>query len=191
MIEQTLVLVKPDGVQRGLVGEIIKRFEKLGLKISGLKMVYPKEDFAKKHYPVTDDWFSKVGENTIKDCERFGIDVKKNMGTKDPVEIGKKVHNWNVNFLTSGPVVALVLEGVHAIDAVRKLAGETVPTASMPGTIRGDFASSSAISANIKGRAIYNLVHSSKNKEEARQEIALWFNPEELHDYKLPGHDLF
>lgn len=191
MKEQTLVLVKPDGVQRGLVGEIIRRFERLGLKIAGLKMVYPEEDFAKKHYPVTDEWYEKVGKNTIGDCEKFGINVEENMGTKDAVEIGKKVHSWNVNFLTSGPVVALVLEGVHAIDAVRKLAGETVPTASMPGTIRGDFASSSAISANIKGRAIYNLVHSSKNKEEAQQEIALWFSPEELHDYNMPNKDLF
>lgn len=190
-VERTLVLIKPDGVQRGLIGEIIQRFEKRGLKVIGLKLTSVEEEMAKKHYPVTEEWYVKVGKNTLSDCEKYGIKIEENIGTKDPIEIGKKVHEWNVNFLTSGPIVAMVLEGIHAIEAVRKLAGETVPNLAQVGTIRGDFTTISAISANIKGRAIYNLVHTSKNKEEAEEEIKLWFNEEELHNYKLPTQENF
>jgi len=191
VVQQTLVLIKPDGVQRGLIGEILKRFEQRGLKIIGMKMVYPKEDLAQKHYAETEEWYKKVGKNTLDDCKKYGIDVEEKMGTKDPVEIGKKVHQWNVSFLTSGPIVAVVLEGTHAIESARKLAGETVPSISEIGTIRGDFTGVSAISANMKGRAIYNLVHTSKNKGEAEEEIKLWFGPEELHKYKVPHQEHF
>lgn len=188
-IEQTLVLIKPDGVQRGLIGEIIKRFEQRGLKIVGLKIISISEEHAKKHYPVTEEWYNKVGKNTLDDCKKYEIDLEENMGTKDPIEIGKKVHGWNVSLLTSGPVIAMVLEGVHAIESARKLAGETVPNMAQIGTIRGDFSGASAISSNIKNRAIYNLVHTSKNKEEAEVEIKLWFDKKELCDYKVPYHD--
>jgi len=191
VLEQTLVLIKPDGVQRGLVGEILKRFEQRGLKIIAMKMVSPKEELAQKHYPVTEEWYRKVGKNTLDDCEKYDIDVEKSMGTKNPIEIGKIIHKWNIEFLTSSPVVAIVLEGTHAIESARNLAGETVPNASQIGTIRGDFTGISAISANMKGRAIYNLVHTSKNKEEAEVEIALWFDPEELHRYKVPHQEHF
>lgn len=191
IIQQTLVLIKPDGVQRGLIGEILKRFEQRGLKIVGMKMISPKKDLVQKHYPVTEEWYKKVGKNTLDDCEKYGINVEENIGTKDPVEIGKKVHRWNVNFLTSGPIVAVVLEGTHAIESARKLAGETVPNLSEIGTIRGDFTGVSAISSNIKGGAIYNLVHTSKNKEEAEEEIKLWFTKEELHEYKVPHQEHF
>ena len=191
VLERTLVLIKPDGVQRGLIGKILKRSEKKGLKIIGMKMVYPQKDLAQKHYPVTEEWYKKVGKNTLDDCEKYDIDVEESMGTKDPIEIGKKVHQWNVSFLTSSPIVSLVLEGTHAIESARKLAGETVPNISQIGTIRGDFTGVSAISANMKGRAIYNLVHTSKNKEEAEEEIKLWFNPEELHKYKIPHQEHF
>ncbi len=190
-VEQTLVLIKPDGVQRGLVGEIIKRFEQRGLKIVGMKLTSVEEEFAKKHYPVTEEWYSKVGKNTLDDCEKYGIDAEENMGTKNPAEIGKKVHKWNVDFLTSAPVVAMVLEGPHAIENVRKMAGETVPNLAQIGTIRGDFTGVSAISSNIKNKAIYNLVHTSKNKEEAEFEINLWFDKDELHTYKLPHQEHF
>lgn len=190
-IEQTLVLIKPDGVQRGLIGEIIRRFERRGLKIIGLKMVHLDKEFAKKHYPVTEEWYNKVGKNTLDDCEKYGVCVEESMGTKEPIEIGKKVHQWNVDLLTSGPVVAMVLEGVHAIESTRKMAGETIPNLAQIGTIRGDFTGVSALSANIKGKAVYNLVHTSKNKEEAEEEIKLWFNKKELHDYKLPHQEHF
>ncbi len=190
-IEQTLVLIKPDGIQRGLIGEIIKRFEQRGLKIVGLKMKYIDKEFAKKHYPVTEEWYNKVGKNTLDDCEKYGVCIEKNIGTKEPLEIGKKVHQWNVDLLISGPVIAMVLEGVHAIESARKMAGETIPNLAQIGTIRGDFTGVSALSANIKGKAVYNLVHTSKNKEEAGADIKLWFEKKELHDYKLAHQEHF
>lgn len=171
-------------MQRSFVGEIISRFEKAGLKIVGMKMVYVDKDFAKKHYPVTEEWYKKVGNNTLDDTKKYGITVSETIGTEDPIEIGKKVHNWNVEFLTSGPIVAIVLEGHHVIEVARKLAGTTLPNLALPGTIRGDLASHSALSANIGNKAIPNLVHTSGDKEEAKREINLWFKPEELHSYK-------
>jgi nucleoside-diphosphate kinase len=173
MIEKTLILIKPDGVKRGLIGEIVIRFEKLGLKLVGLKMVHADKNFAVKHYPVTEDWYKKVGSNTLKDAEKYGLGAKETMGTEDPIEIGKKVHEWNVNFLTSGPLIAMVAEGVHAIETVRKIAGTTVPNTANPGTIRGDLATTSALHSNVKNRAIQNLVHTSGDKEEAEREIGL------------------
>lgn len=189
MIERTLVLVKPDGVKRGLIGEIINRFEKIGLKIVGLKLVHVDREFAKKHYPVTEKWLHKVGTNTLDDSKKYGISAKETIGTEDPIEIGKKIHQWNIEFLSSGPIVAMVLEGTHVIEAVRKLAGVTVPNLAAPGTIRGDLSSHSALSYNIQKKAIYNLVHASGNKEEAEEEIKMWFNKKELYDYKT-SHEI-
>lgn len=187
MIEKTLVLLKHDTVSRGFIGEIISRFEKVGLKIVAMKMLHPQEDFAKQHYPVTEEWYKKVGTNTLDDSKKYNINAKETIGTEEPIEIGKKVHNWTVEFLTLGPVIAIVLEGVHAIETVRKLAGETVPNKALPGTIRGDFSTTSALHSNLKNRAIYNLVHSSGDKEEAEREINLWFKEEELHNYENPS----
>ncbi len=184
MIERTLVLVKPDGVKRGLIGEIITRFEKAALKIVGMKMVHISRELALSHYPVTEQWYTKVGKNTLDDSKKYGISAKEVIGTEDPIEIGKKVHNWNVDFLTSGPVVAIVLEGFHAVEAVRKIAGTTVPNLAGAGTIRGDFSTHSALSANVRNSAIPNLVHASGEVEEAKREIKLWFSEKELHSYK-------
>ena len=184
MIDRTLVLVKPDGVKRHLVGEIISRLEKTGLKIVGMKMVYVDKEFAKKHYPVTEEWYKKVGNNTLDDAKKYGISAKQTMNTEDPLEIGKKVHNWNVEFLTSGPIVAIVLEGYHVIEVARKIAGTTLPNLASPGTIRGDLSTHSALSANMNNKAIPNLIHTSGDREEAKREIELWFKQEELHSYK-------
>ncbi len=184
MIEKTLILIKPDGVKRALTGEIISRFEKVGLKIIAMKMIHVDKEFAKKHYPVTEKWYNKVGNNTLSDSEKYGISAKEKFGTNNPIEIGKKVHEWNIEFLSSSPVIAMVLEGAHAIETARKLAGTTIPNLAFPGTIRGDFTSHSALSSNIQNRAIYNLVHTSDNIEEAEREINMWFNKKELYNYK-------
>ncbi len=184
MIERTLVLIKPDGVKRHLIGEVISRFEKATLKIVGIKMVFVDTEFAKKHYPVTETWYNKVGNNTLDDAKKYGISAKEVMNTEDPIEIGKKVHNWNVNFLISGPIIAMVLEGYHVIETARKIAGTTLPNLAAPGTIRGDLSTHSALSANVNNSAIPNLVHTSGDKEEAEREINLWFKTEELHSYK-------
>jgi len=153
--QQTLVLIKPDGVERGLIGEIIARFEKAGLKIVAMKMQWIDKDFAKKHY--TEDISKRRGE---------------------------KVRNALLDLIVSGPVVAMVLEGIEAVDIVRKMVGATEPKAAMPGTIRGDYAHASFSYADKVDKAIRNIVHASGNKEEAKYETELWFKKEDIHSYK-------
>jgi len=184
MTEKTLVLIKPDAIKRGVTGEMISRFEKLGLKIVAAKMVHATRELAEKHYPTDEAWFTKAGKNTISDCEKYGVDVEATMGNHDPDKIGRRVWEWNMEFLMSGPVLALVLEGNHAIENVRSLVGTTIPTLASPGTIRGDYSLESAISSNARGRAVYNLVHASGSHEEAKREINLWFKPSEIFKYK-------
>jgi nucleoside-diphosphate kinase len=157
-MEQTLVLLKPDAVDRGLVGEIIQRFERVGLKIAGLKMLQPGKEHALKHY--TEDLAKRRGQH---------------------------VRDLMIEMLTSGPVVAIVLEGVEAVEIVRKMVGTTEPKAAAPGTIRGDYSHVSFKHADSKKMGVYNLVHASGSPEEAGPEIAVWFTKEELHDYK-PGY---
>lgn len=175
MNQKTLVIIKPDALARGLVGEIIARFERVGLKIIKAELIQADKQLAKKHYPATLEWLKKVGNNTITDCQKYGVDVKKTMGTDVAEEIGEMVHQWNVEFILSAPVLALVLEGTHAIDVVRKLCGPTLPLLAPPGTIRGDFSSVSALSENMEKKPIRNLVHASGLVEEAEREIKLWF----------------
>lgn len=175
MVQQTLVLVKPDAMARNLAGDIISRIERVGLKMTKCQLIQADEKLASTHYPVTDEWLNKVGNNTISDCQKYGLDVKESMGTDDPIEIGKKVHEWNMEYILSAPVLAIVFEGVHAVEVVRKLCGPTLPLMAAPGTIRGDFSSASAISENIQQSPIRNLVHASGTEEEAKREIELWF----------------
>jgi len=153
-MERTLIVVKPDGVQRSLVGRVIQRFEDVGMKIVGMKMVWIDADFAKKHY--------------FDLAERRGEHVLNNM----------------VDLMTEGPVVAIVLEGVEAAENVRRIVGATEPKSAAPGTIRGDFAHHSYGYTDEKGKGIRNLIHASGDAKEAKQEIALWFKDEEIHDYK-------
>lgn len=175
MTQQTLVLIKPDGLARGLVGEIISRFERVGLKIVKAKLVAASREVAEKHYPTTPEWLEKVGNNTLSDCQKYGIDVKETMGTDVPTEIGELVHGWNMEYILSAPILALVFEGVHAVEVVRKLCGPTLPLLAPPGTIRGDLSSVSAISENSEKKPIRNLIHASGTVEEAEREIKLWF----------------
>jgi len=154
MIEKTLVLVKPDGVERGLIGECIKRFEQRGLKIIGLKMVWASKDHALKHY--TEDLAKRRGEH-----------VRKKM----------------VTFITNGPVVAIAIEGINAIENVRKIVGPTEPKSAMPGTIRGDFTHITFEYADNSESALKNLIHASADENDAKSELSLWFAQEELHEY--------
>lgn len=175
-VEQTLVLIKPDAMARGLADEIISRFTRVGLKVVKEKEFTALREVAEKHYPGDDEaWLRKVGGNTVSDCQKYGIDVKATMGTDDPLEIGKLVFGWNVEFLVSGPMKGYVLEGVNAIEAVRKLVGSTIPLLSPAGTIRGDYSTASAISENADKKPIRNLVHASGDRDEAKREIELWF----------------
>ena len=183
-MEKTLVVLKPDAVQRGLVGEIVSRFEKVGLKIIGSKMFKPSKDLGNQHYPKERREFVEgLGNNTLRSYKEQGIDAKRQFKTEDPYEIGLKVHEWLVDFISSGPVLALVLEGPHAIAVVRKITGATTPETAQPGTIRGDYSFDSPAAANAGQRPIRNLIHASGNKQEADFEIDLWFSEQELFDY--------
>lgn len=185
-MERTLVLIKPDGVKKHLIGETIKRFEMRGLKIVALQMTWPTKEQMDSHYPKDKDWITGLGKNTIRSYEEFESPTTliEDYGTEDAYEIGKNVREWLINFMTSGPIVKIVIEGLHAIKAVRKIVGQTIPAFAEPGTIRGDFSIDSPDYANMKKRAVQNLIHASGNKEEAEHEIQLWFSPEELHSYK-------
>lgn len=189
-MERTVVLVKPDGVKRGLIGEIVQRIERCGLKCIAMKMILADRERARGHYPGTDAWMMGMGKKTLETYEKYGKDPVAEMGTNDPLEIGKMVAEWNVNFLTSGPVVAMVWEGIHAIDMVRKLIGHTVPAKADMGTLRGDYSVDSPVLANEGKRALHNVIHASGDPSEASHEIAYWFAPEEIHPYKRAEEDI-
>ncbi len=184
-MEQTIVLVKPDGVKRGLVGEIIKRFERTGLKIVAMKMVETSDELLHKHYqssnPAT---IKRWGEKTLKTYTQYGKNAKKELGTDDPMELGKMVNKWLFDYIKSGPIIAILLEGKHAVENAMAIAGPTMPVQSPAGTIRGDFSTDSAAYANDEKRGVMNLVHVSTSIEEANFEKTLWFKLDEVHKYK-------
>jgi nucleoside-diphosphate kinase len=183
-VERTLVILKADAVQRGIIGEILTRFEKTGLKVVGMKMIVASPDLANKHYPASRrEFIEGMGNRTIDSYAEHSMDIEAEYGRKDPYKIGLQVQKWLVEFLTSGPVVALVLEGPHAIELTRKLVGGTLPLKAQPGTIRGDYSFDSSALANSSKRPVRNLIHASGNREEADFEVGLWFGPEELFDY--------
>lgn len=184
MIDRTFVIIKPDAIQRGIIGDIISRFEKIGLKVVGAKMIQAPKEVANKHYPKErKEFIEGMGKKTLENYIEQGLDPVKELGSDNPVEIGHKIQEWLVDFITSSPVIALVLEGPHAIEVVRKVCGFTLPSKADPGTIRGDYSFDSSSYANEAKRPVRNLIHASGNKEEADFEIALWFSEEELYDY--------
>ncbi|MBU3965357.1 nucleoside-diphosphate kinase [Patescibacteria group bacterium] len=188
--ERTLLLVKPDGVKRGLIGEVILRMEQRGLKVIALKMVQPTVEHIEGFLPKSDKWLERMGNKTLGTYEQYKMDPIKELGTKDPLKIGKMIKKWLVGFWLSGPVVAMVISGIHAIDMVRKIVGNTIPAKAEMGTIRGDYSVDSPILANIGKRAIHNVIHASGDIEEATHETEHWFSPEEIHDYKRAEEDI-
>ena len=183
MTDYTVVLIKPDGVKKGIVGQVISRFERVGLKIIASKMIWVDKTFVGKHYQDNEDYYKTVGQKTLENYLKYGLDAKENLGTDDPVEIGRMVRNWNMEFLSSGPVMALLLEGPDAVIIVRKLVGHTFPSEALPGTIRGDFALDNAYLSNLQKRTTQNIIHASGNIEEAEFERKLWFKEEEIYSY--------
>ncbi len=184
-MEQTLIILKPDAVLRGLTGEILARIEKIGLKIVATKMVKIDAKHADRHYPVSREAFIRgMGQKTLDNYKSLGVDPRKELGTDDTLEIGKIIRDWLVKYITSAPVIAFVLEGPHAVELVRKICGHTLPLLSPPGTIRGDLAYDSSYLANTGKRAIKNLIHASGSIEEAKYEIPLWFKPSEIYSYE-------
>lgn len=184
-MERTLLILKPDTVVRGLIGEVMGRIERAGLKIIGIKMVHPDKALGEKHYPLDRESFIRgMGQKTLDNYLSLGKDAQKELGTADSLEIGKIIRGWLVEYITSGPVVALVAESPHSIELVRKMSGHTLPLMAAPGTIRGDLAYDSSYLANTDKRAIKNLIHASGSLEEAEYEIPLWFSPEEICSYE-------
>jgi len=180
MIERSLILVKHDGVVRGLIGEIVRRLERTGLKIVAMKMVWADENLAKKHYKLDEEWAKNVFEKTKKAYEAKGEKFE----FSDPIKYGEMIQSWNINFLKEGPVVAMIIEGPHAVEIIREMVGNTEPKQAMPGTIRGDYAKVESYAlADVKKRVTRNLIHASDSKENAEHEISLWFTPKEIHSY--------
>lgn len=188
--EKTLVLIKPDGVKRGLTGEIIRRIEQRGLKIIALKMFQASKTELTKHYSDSEKNLKSMGEKTLAAYHKYGMDSMKEVGTADPVKIGKMVHGWIVDFMSSGPIVKMVVQGLHAVEMVRKITGDTMPAYAEMGTIRGDYSVDSAVLANAEKRGIRNIVHASGNLSEAEAEIKLWFARLEIHEYKRAEEDI-
>jgi nucleoside-diphosphate kinase len=184
--EQTYVMVKPDGVQKGLIGEIIRRFEQRDLKIVALEMFQPTHDQIDNHYPKEEAWIRRVGQKTLGTYEKYGMDATKDFGTNEDLAIGKQVRGWLVSYMTSAPLVRMVVEGVHAVDMVRKICGATMPYLADMGTIRGDYSADSPAIANVEKRPVMNLIHASETPEEAQHEIKHWFGGREnvIFDYK-------
>ncbi len=179
--ERTLVVIKPDGVQRSLIGEIIKRYEQSGLKMIAIKMLLPTEEMIESHYSVDPDFKKKVGTKAIESYKEAGDKPP----SDDPETVGEGVMNRLKNYMTCSPVVAMVWQGAHAVELVRKATGTTEPRTSDVGTIRGDYVLDSYSMADSDGRAIRNLIHASGNVEEAEKEIPLWFDKKEIIQYKL------
>lgn len=188
--EQTYVMVKPDGVRKGLTGEIIKRFEQRDLKIVALQMFEPTRQQIDDHYPKDEAWIARLGQKTLKTYEKYGYDAKTELGMENDLEIGKEVRKWLVDYMLSAPLVRMVVQGIHAVDVVRKIAGPTLPFMAEVGTIRGDFSIDSPLLANKEKRAVMNLVHASETPEEAEHEIEHWFGKDaKTYGYKRFGVD--
>jgi nucleoside-diphosphate kinase len=187
--EKTFVLIKPDGVQKGLIGEIIKRFEQRDLKIVALEMFRPTIKQIDGHYPKNDTWVNRLGEKSLSTYKKYGLDPKSILGTDNAPKIGKMVRSWVVDYMISAPLVRMIVQGLHAVDMVRKIAGSTLPFQADMGTIRGDFSVDSPALANSEKRAVMNIVHASETADEARHEIKHWFGSSKTLDYKRFGVD--
>ncbi len=181
-MEKTLIVVKPDGVERNLIGEILNRFEKEGLSIAAGKMMKVDSGLAEKHYTASEQQVAGMGKKTLDASKENNLydEMLEIFESDDPMVIGTVLRNAMLEFITSGPVFAAVLEGDDAVKKVRKITGFTDPAKAEKGTIRGDLGEDSIIEANRDKRATKNLVHASGSLEEAEMEITLWFKPEEI-----------
>jgi nucleoside-diphosphate kinase len=179
--ERTMVIIKPDGIQRSLMGEIISRYERIGLKLIATKMFVPTAEMIEKHYTLDPEWRMKTGLKTIKGYTDKGLKPP----ITDPLAVTAIVLRNLVNYMTKGPVIAMIWQGAHAVQIVRKITGSTEPLTSPAGTIRGDFMLDSYEMTDKDKRAVRNLVHASGSVKEAEDEIAHWFKKEEIIDYKI------
>lgn len=179
--EKTLILIKPDAIQRSLIGEIVCRYERVGLKLVALKMCVPTPAIVEKHYTIDPEWRMKNGQKSIEAYIKKGLTPP----SPDPMTMSGITLDKLKKYMSSGPVIAMIWQGAHAVPVVRKITGGTEPLLSDVGTIRGDFVLDSYQTSDVDGRSVRNLVHASTSIEEAEKEIELWFTPEEIHRYVL------
>lgn len=188
--ELTFLMIKPDGVRKGLIGEIINRLERRDLKVVALEMFRPTVEEIDTHYPNDEAWLRRTGQRTFTTYEKYGHDAKAEYGTDDDLVMGQMVRQWLIDFMVSAPLVKMAVQGLHAVDMVRKIVGPTMPYMADMGTIRGDFSNDSPLLANKERRAIANLVHASETPEEAKHEIEHWFGKgSKIFTYKRFGVD--
>lgn len=178
--QRSLILLKPDAIQRSLVGEVLRRIERTGLKIVALKMLVATREQVVDHYHKDDAWFLRKGTKIVEDRKANGLTVD-----KEPIEYGKQIIEQNVAFITSGPIIAMVVQGNEAPAVVKKITGGTEPATSDVGTIRGDLTIDSYEHAGVSGRAVRNILHCSENVDDAEREIMVWFTKDEILQYRL------
>lgn len=180
-----MVLIKPDGVQRALVGEIISRFERCGIKLIAIKMVNATTEMASQHYADDEQWLLSVGEKALAAAQKRGEEP-----TESALQVGNRVRDLLMDYITMSPIVAMVWEGHNAVAKIRKIVGATNPQDAEPGTIRGDFSIDSYKMADDSGRPVQNLIHASGTVEEGEREVGIWFDQQELHAWKRVDEDL-
>jgi len=183
--ERTLVILKPDAVQRSLMGEIIQRIERTGLKFVAFKFFVPTEKQCWEHYNKDDKWFLEKGNRIVEDRKNQGLPIE-----KEAKEYGEEIVKLLVDFLTSGPVLAMVVEGNSAVGVVKKLVGGTEPLTSDVGTIRGDYTIDSYPLSSADNRAVRNLLHCTDKPEEAEREMKIWFDKKEIVEYRLVSEQI-
>ena len=180
-------MIKPDGVKKGLIGEVIKRFEQRDLKVVAIEMFQPTRKEIDDHYPKDSAWVTRLGNKTLSTYDKYGFDAMADFGTTDAEKIGPEIRKWLIDYMLSAPLVKMVIEGNHAVDMVRKICGPTLPNLADMGTIRGDYSTDSPAVANAEKRAVANILHASETPEEAEHEIKHWFGDKHVYSYKRHG----
>jgi len=182
-MEQTLIILKPDAVKRGLIGMTIETFEKTGLKLMAAKMVTPDEQVIKNHYPGTKEWITEMGNKTLSSFKQANKDVKKELGTDDPYKLGSFVYERLIKYWQEGPIVVMVFEGPNAVGVCRKLRGHTIPALADAGTILAGYSFDSSTLSSSLDRAVKTFIHTSGSVEEAEREIRYWFKDAKFDGY--------
>ncbi|MBI5122599.1 nucleoside-diphosphate kinase [Candidatus Roizmanbacteria bacterium] len=184
MIEQTLIIIKPDAVKRGLVGKIMETFENVGLKLMTAKMLRPDKEVIKNHYPGTVEWIREMGEKTLTSFKQSGSSVIETFKTEDPNKLGQFVYERLIKYWMEGPIIVMVWQGPNAITVARKLRGHTIPALATPGTLHAQFSFDSSPLSSSLDRVVKTFIHASGSTDEAKREIAYWFGKQDFISYE-------
>jgi len=191
MIEQTLIIIKPDAVKRGLIGKIIETFENVGLKLMAAKMLRPDKKVIKNHYPGTSGWIKEMGKKTLSSFKQSGVDIKEKMGTDDPVKLGQFVYDRLIKYWQEGPIIVMTWEGPDAVQIARKLRGHTIPLLAQTRTLHSSYSFDSSTLSSSLDRVVKTFIHASGSVEEAEREIEYWFPKTEFKKYEREVDSLY